>query len=267
MAAHKYNGLHPLATSLASRFLAWRIPPIVDRSLFPEVAKAMLGRCYISPPNVENMPKKGKTIVIANHPTPLDGLLAVSLFAGIRQDVLIVAGKTISPLAQSMGLSIEKNIIYVQPNDQNLAAMRRAITHVQKGGALIIFPAGAAPRLPFWYSQKPQERPWKPFVGRLAQMDGVTTIPVHINADMHPLLHKAWKLKLVNIMAALPLEAIRMLACNNPIPASSLADLATPQDVANHLREATLALKPPAYKKPRRLFSLFGAEPQGPSAI
>jgi hypothetical protein len=89
----------------------------------------------------EHIPRTGPLLVASNHPGAYD---IVALIATIgRDDIRIIASGV--PFTRSL-IATSPHLIYVNPDNlgapDRMVAIRSSIRHLQKGGALLIYPTG-----------------------------------------------------------------------------------------------------------------------------
>ena len=88
--------------------------------------------------NVENIPQQGPLLITSNHPGTCDSLVIAANIP--RPDLKIVA--TGAPFVQGLRNAAE-NLIYTSRDvHERMMVVRSAIRHLQRGGALLIFPTG-----------------------------------------------------------------------------------------------------------------------------
>lgn len=86
----------------------------------------------------ESVPRQGPLLVISNHPGTYD---SIAIAAAIpRQDLKIVAFGF--PFLQQLPSASQYLIFVSHDMRQRIQAVRQGIRHLEKGGALLIFPAG-----------------------------------------------------------------------------------------------------------------------------
>ena len=101
-------------------------------------------KLQLRPGDLENIPKKGPVVVVANHPHGLsDGIMFGELLTRVREDVRILANEQLS-LCQELEPWLIKVDVYEDENAKrkNLSGMRKMISWLRKGGVLGIFPEG-----------------------------------------------------------------------------------------------------------------------------
>jgi len=147
----------------------------------------------LQPHFVTPVPASGGLLIVANHPMgPLDGLAIAASIEHLRQDVRTLIWDTIDvpPHARSHFLPMDLSDTTVRARRQNVRVRREAIAHLKGGGAVLLFPAGAAEitRHPF---AAPEEAPWTPLALHLARAAGVPIQPVLVDAHNSRLFHVA----------------------------------------------------------------------------
>ena len=126
-----------------------------------DAARAALRRFGVDlgPSRVEGaVPVRGPLLVVANHPGLFD---ALALFSALgRDDLATLAARR--PLLDALP-NLRRRLLAVDPGASGGLALRKALSHLRGGGALLHFPAGriepdprVAPR------GAPLLAPWKP---------------------------------------------------------------------------------------------------------
>jgi hypothetical protein len=84
------------------------------------------------------IPEEGPLLIVSNHPGAIDGL---AIGANLPRDDLNVVA-TSFPILQRLP-STRERLIFIDPHaPTNLAGIRTTITHLDNGGAVLIFPSG-----------------------------------------------------------------------------------------------------------------------------
>jgi Acyltransferase len=112
----------------------------VESSGITSAARALLSR-YVRRVQVngaDRIPREGPVLLLSNHPGMTDTL---ALFASIpRVDLLAIAAER--PFLRALPAAARSLVFISDRKEKRFAAMRRAITHLRAGGALLTFPAG-----------------------------------------------------------------------------------------------------------------------------
>jgi 1-acyl-sn-glycerol-3-phosphate acyltransferase len=86
----------------------------------------------------ENIPQDGPLLIVSNHPGAIDG---IAIGASLPRDDLNVMA-TGFPLLKRLP-SASQRIIFIDPHaPTNLTGVRATISHLEAGGAVLIFPSG-----------------------------------------------------------------------------------------------------------------------------
>ena len=128
------------------------------------------------------------------------------------------------------------------------------------GKVVAVFPAGGVATANKPLSGRAVDSPWHPFVGRLASIPGVTTLPVHFSGQNSRLFqiasHTSYALRVALIFhetrrrIGRPIE----LRVGAPVPAAELARLDRDQITAE-LRRRCMALAAPALPDPEEVYN------------
>ncbi len=125
----------------------------------------------------ERIPVSGKVVIVANHPIgSLDGLALLKLISEVRPDVKVVANELLYSLAPLRSLLLPVDNMNGNTPKQNL---RNIESHLNAGGALIIFPAGEVSRL---RANGVRDSRWRTGFLRFAEKADAPILPIHINA-------------------------------------------------------------------------------------
>lgn len=205
--------------------------------------------------NLEAVPESGGILLVANHPFGVvDGLTIGQLGMQLRGNVRI--------LTNSLLCRVPEVDPYLLPVDfsgtfeaRRLTAetRRRAAELLAAGKVVAVFPAGGVATANKPLTGRAVDAPWHPFIGRLAMIPGVTTLPVHFAGQNSRLFqiasHTSYPLRVALIFhetrrrIGRPVD-VRLGA---PVEASELAKLDRDQ-IATNLRRRCMALAAPSLK-------------------
>ena len=194
----------------------------------PVWADACLGR----------IPRTGPLVAVANHPHGMaDGLVAMEFLLRARPDTLVVGNEWLARIP-----GIRPWLIEVDPDGRgNLAGLRRAIEHLRKGGAILMFPAGEVSSLRPWRRRVEDPR-WSDSFVRLARHARAAVLPLHIAGRNSGLFQAAGlahpRLRTLLLMREFLRQrgqAIRLRAAN-PVPPAQLAQHPDDAEAAEFVR-------------------------------
>ncbi|QHM73071.1 lysophospholipid acyltransferase family protein [Mixta intestinalis] len=132
-------------------------------------------RINLAVDNVYNIPSEGPVVIIANHPTVIDGMGVIVAAAKVRRDIKIVANQVLThmlPKTKSLTIGIRN-----MQGKMGTSQYREMNAHLKKGGVLVIFPSG---RLASLKKTGLQEAPWNPGFIHLATKNNAALVPVNI---------------------------------------------------------------------------------------
>lgn len=155
-----------------------------DKPLAGEMLRELGIRVQVSERDLARVPKTGPVIAVSNHPFGLlDGVILTDLLTGLRSDVRILTNGMLGQVAE-----LARICIFVDPFDRpenkaaNGRALRAAITHVKKGGMLLIFPAGEVSHFdPKGGAIRDPE--WRETAARLVRMTRAKVVPIFVKGS------------------------------------------------------------------------------------
>ena len=159
--------------------------------------------------SLENIPKKGPVVVVANHPYGiLDGLMLGYILSTTRTDFRILAHRVFKK-AQDLDKVILP-INFDETRDgmaQNIETRKRAISYLSKGGCVGIFPGGTVSTSvkPFGKAMDPS---WRKFTARLIAKSKAQVVPIYFEGSNSRLFQIASHLH-YNLRMALLIKEFR----------------------------------------------------------
>jgi putative hemolysin len=202
--------------------------------------------CNTSVKGLENIPRSGAALIVANHPTGIaDGIILHHLLAPIRRDLYFFANSDILRVLPQMAPMIapvewRKEKRSHSKTRETLGFTRDAVAQGRMG---VLFPSG---RLAKRRGLRLHERPWMQSAAQLARKHDLPVIPINIRARnsalfylldrLHPTLRDITLFHEVLNKADQPFS----LTVGRAIPAAHLPQGA--EAATDFLREHTLAL-------------------------
>ncbi len=212
--------------------------------------------------HLKAVPGTGGLLLVANHPFGIvDGLALGHVGMRLRGNVRILTNSLLCRVPE-----VEPHLLPVDfsgsPEARRLTGeTRRLATRLlSEGKTVAIFPGGSVATANRPLRGTAVDTPWHPFVGRLATLPGVTTLPLHFAGQNSRLFqiasHASYPLRVALIFSetrrrmGLPLQ-IRFGA---PIPSEELRRMDRAA-VANELRRRTMRLDPKTAQNPDEVFN------------
>lgn len=202
--------------------------------------------CNTSAKGLENIPRSGAALIVANHPTGIaDGIILNHLLAPIRRDLFFYANSDILRVLPQMAPMIapvewRKDKRSHSKTRETLGFTRQAVGQGRIG---VIFPSG---RLAKRQGLRLHERPWMQSAAQIARKYNLPVIPINIRARnsalfylldrLHPSLRDITLFHEVLNKSTQPFS----LTVGRPIPAAHLPQ--NPEVATQYLRDETLAL-------------------------
>jgi putative hemolysin len=199
------------------------------------------------------VPATGGLLLVANHPFGVvDGLALGHLGMQLRGNVRILTNSLLCRLPE-----VDPYLLPVDfsgtPEGRRLTAetRRRAAELLAAGKVVAVFPAGGVATANNPLAGRAVDAPWHPFVGRLATIPGVTTLPVHFAGQNSRLFqiasHTSYPLRVALIFHETRRRMGRpfQLRIGAPVKACELSSLDRDM-IAADLRRRCMAMASPA---------------------
>jgi putative hemolysin len=202
--------------------------------------------CETKITGLENIPRQGAALIVANHPTGIaDGIILHHVLAPIRRDMYLFANSDILRMLPQMAPMIapvewRQDKRSHSKTRETLAFTREAVAQGRIG---VIFPSG---RLAKRRGLRLHERPWMQSAAQIARKYDLPIIPINIRARnsglfylldrLHPSLRDITLFHEVLNKSTQPFS----LTVGRPIPAAHLPK--NPEVATQYLRDQTLAL-------------------------
>ncbi len=205
---------------------------------------------------IENIPKTGSFVVIANHPYGgIDGLILISLIRKVRPDFKVMANYLLQYIETIKDCFISVNPFENSENKQmNIAGVKTVLGELQQGNGVGIFPAG---EVSAFHSGEGRvtDKQWEPVVGKIIKKAKCPVIPVYFSGrngtlfNLLGLIHPALRtVKLPSEMLNKADEPIQ-IRIGKPMKPEDLALIGDSDKVLKHLRTKTYALSSPLEEK------------------
>ncbi|MBN1142595.1 MAG: lysophospholipid acyltransferase family protein [Deltaproteobacteria bacterium] len=232
------------------------------RSLYAEVTARSPGEDFpaavlelleieprVTPADLDRVPARGASIVVANHPFgAAEGLVLAALLRRLRPDVKFLANYLLQRIPEMGEL-----VIPVDPFGgpgaarRNLGPTLESLRWLKKGGLLVVFPAGEVSHWLFG-RREIADPPWNNSLARLVRASGAPVVPVFFPGRNGLLFQLAGLVHPRLRTALLPRQLLNKrgrslpLRIGIPIPASRLRSFGSDREMAEYLRFRTYML-------------------------
>jgi putative hemolysin len=171
-----------------ARALAEAIRPLPGRAALDLISRALDLRLDIR--GLERVPREGRLIVVANHPTGLaDGLAVYDALKGVRPDLCFYANADahrVAPRFDEVLIPVEW-VVAKRTRERTRLTLKLTREALEAERCLVIFPAGRLAR------RKPggglSDPPWAASAPALARKHGAPILPVHLAGPYSTLFH------------------------------------------------------------------------------
>lgn len=205
---------------------------------------------------INNIPKDGPVIFVANHPHGLvDGMVLAELIGRVRTDYKILTRSLLTGVN-----AIDMFMIPVPfPHEEdalqkNLAMRREAMEHLKDGGAIVLFPSGVVATSETAFGDA-IEAEWNPFTAKMIHRSGAKVVPIYFQGQNSRAYQIANRVSATLRQGLLIYEVRHALykpqapVVGAPVDPDEIKQWASnPRGFVAWLREKTLALKPRAKK-------------------
>ena len=229
----------------------------VGLSFLGEALKGLKIRVDISPQDVARIPKKGPVVAVANHPFGIaEGIALVWLLTQHRPDFRVLANDMLGALPDVRPFLIMVNPFGGEPAQRaNRRGLRESLQWLEKGGMLLIFPAGEVSHLHFRHPGI-HDPEWNRIAAALVKHTSAAALPCYVEGANSALFQLAGIVHPRLRTALLPRELLNKqgqvlhMRVGHPTAASKFESM-NDEQATDLLRRKTYWL---AHRRPRTIF-------------
>ncbi len=206
---------------------------------------------------LENIPKEGPCVIVANHPHGLsDGLMFGDVAMRVRSDIRIVVNEFLHCVYGMRPYSITVDVYGGDAARRaNMAGMRDILKWLRGGHCILVFPSGSAA------SYSPQDGriiddPWQANISALIRKTGATVVPMHISGHTGRLFQLITRIAKKHRASLLPREIKRdgrmrhSIRLGKPIEPSLFAMFPDDESLSDYFRLRSMLLRYPQAEQP-----------------
>ena len=202
---------------------------------------------------LENVPRQGPVVIVANHPFGIiDGITICYLLSQVRPDFKIMINSVLCNMPETRDYMLP--IDFRESKDavrNNIKSKRDAMAHLADGGAVIVFPSGgvATSRKLFGPAE---DLDWKTFTARLVQQAQAPVVPIYFHGQNSRLFQIVSQFSMTLRLALLVKEFTRMLGqplsvtLGQMIPYETMANLTCRRELTEFLWQKTHVMASPS---------------------
>ena len=220
-----------------------------DMGFFRKVVDAMKLRVSYSEERLQQVPKTGPLVVVANHPLHgVDGMAVAHMISQVRSDVKIMLTSSFDGIP-----GVAEHGIFVSEGNGSSArsrseSTREAMKWLKDGHVLIVFPAGQGSFLKSAEHTNPVDGTWQKGVSLLIRKSQANVLPVFVEGCPGKLFRTVRSLSRTASMFLLVREIVRQreskvtLKVGTPISGDEFLAQGDAETQMQFLRDRTYAL-------------------------
>lgn len=235
--------------------------PVAEESFWQAAIRLLDVSIVLDHHALDAIPKTGPLVIVANHPYGvLDGIAICWLMEKVRKDFLVLTHAALlrAPEARPYLLPVDFSGTE-EALAANLETRKAARTHLDQGGAIVVFPAGAISTSPDKLGRAPAiDWPWQPFTAQLIQRSQATVVPIFFQGQNSRLFQVASHIS-STLRLALIFKEVRDrigtslgISIGAPIAPQTIAQFNDRSALTQYLRDTTYALEEQSTARPPR---------------
>lgn len=132
-----------------------------------------------------NWPKTGPLVVVSNHPFGvLDGVVICHVVSKVRSDFLVLTNAVLVRAEEMREFLLPIDFAETEEAlKTNLQTRKTAQKHLEKGGCLIVFPAGGVSTTPKVWKKRAVDSDWKTFTAKLIIQTKAPVGPIYFEGQ------------------------------------------------------------------------------------
>ncbi len=197
---------------------------------------------------LNNIPKEGAFVAIANHPYGgVEGLILLKILSQRRPDVKLMANFLLKKIPNLSDYFIAVNPFENVKNSSSISGIKSTLESLQQGNPIGIFPAGEVSAFNT-KTQKVMDKQWSPVVGKIISKAGVPVLPIYFHGNNGLLFNLLGLIHPTLRTARLPYELFNKkgytikMRIGKAIPIDEVKQLSSQNQVIPYLRARTYAL-------------------------
>ena len=198
-----------------------------------------------------SIPRTGPLLVVANHPFGLvDGLILCWLISLVRSDFQLLINSVLIQAPETKAHFLPVSFAGTRDAQAtNLRSRADARRHLDRGGVVVVFPAGGISTSPDRWGRRPaMDAPWQAFIAQMLQRARCPVLPIYFHGQNGRLFHMISHVSSTMRLALMAGEIRRRFhttirtEIGQPIPFDDLAHITDRNALSAELCRRTYAL-------------------------
>ena len=198
--------------------------------------------------NLDEIPREGPLLIVANHSLGgLEGIAIAKVLLELRPDLRVLTNQLLRRIPEFEDVFIGVDVLSGKAAKDNVSGVKQVHSHLKKGGAVLLFPAGVVSTYEFKY-RAIVDKSWSRLAGQLVRRHQCACLPIHVGGRnsryfyaagfIHPRLRTVLLPRQLANKSGFQLP----LTIGKTIPAKELSAFDNPRAITEYLRISTDAL-------------------------
>lgn len=235
---------------LRSLYEDFRNNPVPGETFWDSAIRRLELKLVLDEDKLDQWPKTGALVVVSNHPFGvLDGVVICHLISKVRKDFLVLTNSVLYRAEELRPFLLPVDFAETEEAlKTNLETRAKAKVHLQAGGCLVVFPAGAVSTTPTLWHRSAVDSEWKTLTARLIAQAKAPVAPVYFAGQNSRLFQLASHVSMTLRLSLLFKEVHDRigselhLRIGEIIPYDKLATISDRRKFMDHLKDTTYAL-------------------------
>lgn len=199
---------------------------------------------------LENIPKEGPCVIVANHPHGMsDGLMFGDIAMRVRSDIRIIVNEFLDCVRGMRPYEIKVDVYGGDKAKRaNMQSMKQILQWLREGHCILVFPSGSAAS----YSRQDGrviDDPWQTNIATMIRKTNATVVPMHISGQTGQLFQLVTRIAKEHRSSLLAREIKRdgrmrhTIKIGKPISPSTFSMLKDDAALSDYMRLCTMLLR------------------------
>lgn len=206
---------------------------------------------------LENIPKEGPCVIVANHPHGMsDGLMFGDIAMRVRSDIRIIVNEFLDCVRGMRPYEIKVDVYGGDKAKRaNMQSMKQILQWLRDGHCILVFPSGSAASYSKQDAGRVVDDPWQTNIAGIIRKTNATVVPMHISGQTGRLFQLITRVAKAHRSSLLAREIKRdgrmrhTIRIGKAIPPSVFSMLKDDRALSDYMRLNTMLLRYPRSNK------------------